>query len=103
MMKRKIFSLAAFSSLFLFGGLAQAQGLELFGEESTKFPYLHASVDYTAEEERLGQTMASAGATSKNSILNQLLNVFGFGEGTDYEGQMPKALIYIRFIINLLL
>ena len=41
-------------------------------------------------------------AKSNQSLLNSFLNMFGFG-GSEYDGQVPKAIIYLKFIINLLL
>jgi hypothetical protein len=38
---------------------------------------------------------------SDSSLLGELLKMFGFG-GAEYAG-VPKALIYVKFIINLLL
>jgi hypothetical protein len=85
----------------LVGGIAHAE-LAGLSDGDKKFPYDNApGVAATATEDLptlIGQTTTTADGSGS---LSSLLNTFGFG-GAEYEG-VPKALIYVKFIINLLL
>lgn len=69
------------------------------------FPYddtpVSKDLDTISNTEDLGSLAAQGIVKSDDTLLNSFLNMFGFG-GAEYEG-VPKALIYVKFIINLLL
>ena len=85
----------------LTGTTNAALGNISMGEE-VKFPYGNTSVmgSLGGETEKLGE-MVGKGTAADETILSQLLGIFGF-DRPEYEG-IPKAVIYIRFITNLLL
>lgn len=87
----------------LFGTMGSA--IEVMGgAEGSKFPYDNTPTmgSLGGQTENLGE-MLGQGTTDgdTDTILDRLLDIFGFG-GSEYDG-VPKALIYIKFIINLLL
>ena len=73
--------------------------------ENDKFFYMDTPVAWDvnaiSQSEDLGALVAAGIATSEKTLLNSFLKMFGFG-GAEYAG-VPKALIYAKFIINLLL
>ena len=75
------------------------------GEDKYQFPYgdtpVHSDVSQIGGTEDLPQMMAESVVNADETLLNGFLRMFGFAT-PEYEG-IPKAIIYIRAIINLLL
>ena len=92
------------ATLCLFSGLINAD-LALMWENGTKFPYGDTPVEWDigGETEKLGEILGKS-TTSDSSLLDGergFLTILGLW-WAKYEG-IPKAVIYIRFITNLLL
>ena len=72
---------------------------------NTAFPYDNTPVAWNVDSiwatEDLGAMVAQGMVISDKSLVNSFLKIFGFAT-PEYEG-IPKALIYIKFIINILL
>jgi hypothetical protein len=82
--------------------LGIAQGITM--GESTQFPYTNNQVINdlnTTPTENVGDMFGQGTIGSDETILSGLIGIFGFG-GPEYEG-VPKALIYVRVITNMLL
>ena len=106
LMKKLLLLIASAFCVVLSLNGAFAQKIELGVEpERYNFPYGEAPI--SSEWPQMGATenlpyiMANSVVNADGTLLDGLLRMFGF-DTPEYEG-IPKAIIYVRMIINLLL
>lgn len=100
-MKKKLIWIGILFSVLVSSIFSFTQAISGFSDQSTEAPYKEMQPQNWNDVEVQQQISDVVTDDQGKWILVQLLDIFGFG-GEEYDG-VPKAIVYVQNIVNLLL